>query len=368
MLGVFRKSLPEMMEDYKKDMKEICDRNRLEELFCRTMEEFLISGMAVHRKGFGFRDGKSEIRTDIVSPSGFFFNSSARDVRGWDVDLVGEIHDVDFRQWSDAFVASRESYEYAARQFEGKQKSKRVVEVWRREPVPRYLVHDRRRGLLRKENAGNDNNSGKGKRWILENVWRYYFLDGEGRILKSGDSPYMHGGHPFVFRFYPFLDGEIRSFVGDIIDQQKYANRLITLYDWVVRASAKGVLMIPEGSVAPDQLRGVADQWSRFNGVIVYKSKPGVPEPHQVSGNNTNMGIGELLDIQLKMLEDVSGVTGSLQGNLSSNSVSGTLYSQQTENARTSLVDIMDSFGNFIRDCYEKDLALVRQITVPEIK
>ena len=111
---------------------------------------------------------------------------------------------------------------------------------------------------------------------------------------------------------YPFFDGEIHSFVNDMIDQQRYANRLITLYDWVMRASAKGVLLLPEGSVEPENLREVADQWSRFNGVIVYKPKAGVPDPRQVSGNAANIGITELLDIQLKMLEDVSGVNGAL--------------------------------------------------------
>ncbi len=45
-----------------------------------------------------------------------------------------------------------------------------------------------------------------------------------------------------------------------MIDQQRYANRLITLYDWVMRASAKGVLLLPEGSVEPENLREVADQ------------------------------------------------------------------------------------------------------------
>ena len=45
-----------------------------------------------------------------------------------------------------------------------------------------------------------------------------------------------------MFKAYPFIDGEIHSFVADVIDQQRYTNRLITLNDWVIRASAKGVL------------------------------------------------------------------------------------------------------------------------------
>lgn len=328
-VGVFRKELPEMMKAYHNDMPEIVEQNSLEELFSRTMEEFLISGMAVNRKRFGFRDGKHGVWTEIVSPNSFFFNSDSRDVRGWDVDVVGQIHDVDFRQWCSAFVNSHESLRKAKQRFSNMPKHLKVVELWRKE----FRL------------KGPD-------------VWRYYFLDAEGKVLKEGDSPYGQMGHPFIFKCYPMLDGEIQSFVGDMIDQQRYTNRLITLYDWVIRASAKGVLLIPEGAVKPAEMPYVADQWSRFNGVIVYKSQAGVPDPHQVTGQNTNMGISELLEIQLKMLEDVSGVTGTLQGNLSANSVSGTLYTQQTENAKTSLLDIMQTFKGFITDSYKADESL----------
>lgn len=373
-LGTFRKEIDGLMKVYEGELEDIAASNSLKELFCRSMEEFLISGMVVHRKGFGIRDGKFGIRTDPVSPESFFFNSSARDVRGWDIDLVGQFHEVDFKQWVGAFVNDEESYRKAleiygrdvpkVRPFEVRpNQTIRIAEIWRHELRPRYLIHDRDGAKLVKRDSDFGVPS-KSCRWILDNVWRYYFLDEEGNILLSGDSPYRHGSHPYIFKCYPFLDGEIQSFVGDMIDQQRYANRLITMYDWVVRASAKGVLMVPEGCVRPENLQDVADQWGRFNGVIVYKPQPGGEEPHQVNASNTNMGISELLEIQLKMLEDVSGVNGALQGNVSSNSVSGTLYNQQTENARTSLIDLLETYGTFITDCRDKDLALLRQCSL----
>ena len=367
-LGVFRKELPAMMKGYDGELAEISRLNSLPELLGRTMEEFLISGMAVHRKSFGLRNGRSGVFTDIVSPASFFFNTSARDIRGWDINLAGQIHDVSFHDWCAAFVKDKASYDRARSFFKDKTSTVRVTEIWRREFRPRMLVHDRRRAILRKIDlpASEDNpDAAKTLRpeapVNIEHLWRYYFLTEEGEVLAEGDSPYRHGSHPYVVKCYPYLDGEIQSFVGDMIDQQRYANRLITLYDWVMRASAKGVLLLPEGAVAPDNLQAVADQWSRFNGVIVYKARPGIPDPHQVNAANANMGISELLDIQLKMLEDVSGVNGVLQGNLSSNSVSGTLFNQQTENARTSLSDILDTFRSFIEAGCEKDLALLNQ-------
>lgn len=353
-LGVFRSQLKERMATWDQQTLAYAARNRLPELFARTMEEFLISGLAVHRKWLSPYLGQPAMWVDHVSPESFFFDSSCRDQRGWDVQMVGQIHDATLAEWCDAFVKTEADYQaLVARSRAVGRGGLRVVELWLRERRPRRLVHDTAKGrvlAMDEEKWRRDKElRGMPSRWFIDDVWRYYFIDMEGRILREGDSP-LPGGHPYIFKAYPFLDGEIHSFVHDIIDQQRYANRLITLYDWVMRASAKGVLLIPEGSVDAASLQDVADQWGRFNGVIVYRPKPGVADPKQVSANTANIGIGELLNIQLKMLEDVSGVNGALQGNVAGNSVSGTLYSQQTQNSLTSLADILESFFSFIEE------------------
>ena len=362
-LGVFRKQLPEMLKIYGEELQGVVEENSLEELYARTMEEFLISGMAVHRKGFGIRGGKRGIFTDPVSPRDFFFSTSSYDVRGRDINLIGQFHTVDFREWCEAFVTDPESYGKARKLFTYGDRRRKITELWRRELRPRYILHHEGKRVVSKCDDLSEVNQAKNhkKRWILDDVWRYYFLSEDGTVLCEGDSPYQHRSHPYIVKCYPFLDGEIHSFVADMIDQQRYANRLITLYDWVIRASAKGVLLLPKGAVEPEELQYVADQWSRFNGVILYKSQAGVADPHQVSGNTQNIGISELLEIQLKMLEDVSGVTGTLQGNLSGNSVSGTLYNQQTQNALTSLSDLMATYEDFIKACRDKDQSLLQQ-------
>lgn len=362
-LGVFRSRLPAIMKGlYSDDLSEIASQNSLEELFCRTMEEFLISGMAVHRKRLGNRNGKPGVWTEIVSPSSFFFNTDSRDVRGFDLNMVGQVHKVDLSDWLRSFVATPEDYRKAKDLFGDNQRTLNVTEVWRREMVPRILIHDRLNGrLIRKVENHRIRYNKSSQRWLLEEVWRYYFLTDDGDVILSGDSPYLHGGHPFVMKCYPFLDGEIQSFVGDLIDQQRYTNRLITLYDWVIRASAKGVLLLPEGAVEPSDIKAVGTQWSRFNGVIVYKADPMRPEPRQINSNLSNIGISELLEIQLKMMEDVSGVNGILQGNTTGSNVSGTLYDSQTTNAMYSLSDLLETFRIFITDCAAKDMELLRQ-------
>ena len=377
-LGVFRERLPDIMkEEYGTDsglsadmvatMERIAAENSLSELYCRTLEEFLISGMAVHRKRLCRIDGSPHVVTEMVSPGSFFFNSDSRDIRGRDITLIGQIHEVGYSEWCASFVKTKSDFKEVKSLFGSNTGRKlKVVELWQKEMVPRYLVHDRKAGYVRKvseEDIRAYRKSEYPQKWIMDEVWRYYFLTEEGRILKSGDSPYIHRSHPYILKCYPFLDGEIQSFVGDMIDQQRYTNRLITLYDWVIRSSAKGVLLVPESAVDPADYQSMADQWSRFNGVIVYKPKAGVPEPRQVSGNLNNLGISDLLEIQLKMLEDVSGVNGILQGNTSGGNVSGTLYASQTANALYSLSDILETFRGFIRDCARMDRGVALGVT-----
>ena len=57
--------------------------------------------------------------------------------------------------------------------------------------------------------------------WFTDNYWYYYYISPFGDILEEGETPYEHKSHPYVFMAYPFIDGEIHSFVADVIDQQR---------------------------------------------------------------------------------------------------------------------------------------------------
>lgn len=344
--------------------------NRMEEIYARTMEEFLISGVAIHRKWFGRRGGKCDCWTDFVQPDNFFVDRDARDFRNWDVGMVGEIHDMDFDSLCAGFATGPddcrrlgEIYGKGFGQESGSERDCRVWEIWHKEYRQRYRCHDVRKGRVFVCDAGRaPDDPDIRKEWVTEEEWVCHYLSPQGDILRSGKSPYAHKGHPYVFRMYPFVDGEIHSFVGDIIDQQKFTNRLISMYDWILRASSKGVLLFPEGSLPEGaDINDVAEEWSRFNGVIVYRPKAGMPLPQQVSSNSANKGITELLNIQMKMMEDISGVNGALQGRLENGSVSGTLYSQQTENSMTALADLFRSFECFISDATEMDMSNLRE-------
>lgn len=387
--------------------------NRMSEVFARTMEEFLISGFIVHRKSYGWRNGKEDCWTDYVQPNNFFIDNNMRDFRGWDVSCLGEVHDVSFGQLCEQFAESpedyqklKEIYKWAARKeflanyaerfgysrlnnydflFTSEPGRCRVIEIWRKEQKPRYRCHDYQNGDIYKieeEDFEKEVTLINAQRmqmaeatgmlpeevplvkatWFMDDYWYFYYLSPFGDILKEGETPFEHGSHPYVFKAYPFIDGEIHSFVADVIDQQRYTNRLITLYDWIMRASAKGVLLMPEDSL-PDgvSMEDIAESWAEFNGVIVFKPSKSGQIPHQVANNSTNIGITELLNLQLKFFEDISGVNGALQGKPGYAGTSAAKYNQETQNATMSLLDMLECFSYFVVDGAYKDVKNIQQ-------
>lgn len=372
--------------------------NRLQSLYVRTLEEFMISGLAVHRKWYGTRGGRTDCWTDTVQPGCFFIDSNMRDFRAWDCRCVGEVHDVSFEDVLMQFAHSAEDVK-ALEAVYGRGGSApslrgdfgycdgggmggcrpglcRVIEVWRKEGSRYYACHDPEQGTAmavapgeyaHRVEAENRRRGKQGRpqiasRWVATEKWRYYFLSPQGHVLAEGDSPYAHGGHPYVVKAYPLIDGEIHAFVADVIDQQKYANRLITTYDWIIRASAKGVLMIPEDCIPMGtDPADFADIWSRFNGVLIYRPSMTGQVPHQVASNSTNVGITELLNIQLKMFEDISGVHGALEGQLANRNMSAELYNSQVSTATSSLQDLLGTFAEFMRDAAYMDVSNIQQ-------
>ena len=87
--------------------------------------------------------------------------------------------------------------------------------------------------------------------------------------------------------------------------------------------------------------------------------------PQQVAANAVNIGINELLQTQLNFMEDISGVTGALQGKTTATGVSGKLYEQQTRNATLAQLDLLDTFHNFIREGVAKDISNIQQFYEP---
>ncbi|MEG1580769.1 MAG: hypothetical protein RR386_05870, partial [Bacteroidaceae bacterium] len=387
--------------------------NRMNELNGRNFEEFLIGGAVFQKETFGWRNDKMDCWTDTPNPTTMFFDSSMNDIRHWDLSIIGEIHDITFEELCSSFAKNSSDYSklrsiYSLaidrryiQNFSDKYMSGvklrnldflspsetnlcRVIEVWSKEQKPRLRCHDYLNGDYYKDECSNEyvikkENSSRLEEgmslgmseddiplieyeWFMDSYWYFRFLTPFGQILSEGETPYAHHSHPYTIKLYPFIDSEIHSFVSDVIDQQRYVNRLITLNDWVIRASAKGVLMFPEELLSDGyRIEDIAEEWSKFNGMIVFKSKPNVPMPQQIANKCTNIGIGEMIQLQMKLMEDVTGVTGALQGKEGYSGMSASLYQQQQSNASTSLLDLLESFDSFILEASIKKVKNIQQ-------
>ena len=383
--------------------------NRLQELDSRTMEEFLISGICFQKIGYGFRRGKTDVWVDEVNPNRIFFNAM-EDSRHWDCTLIGELHDMPIAEVISRFsfgsreraVQLRQIYTEAdndtvRHNFENLTTRAidrldfympsspdlcRVIEVWKLESQEILNCHDFRSGeyynlpvseaeAVEKENKARRQAARQAgipdeavalieTEWGVTQTWRYRFFSPLGDLLDEGDTPYWHGEHPYVFKLYPLIDGEVHAFVEDVIDQQRYINRLITMIDFIMGSSAKGVLLFPEDQI-PDGMTidDIADEWTKYNGIILFRPRPGSPMPQQIAVNATQVGAYEMLSLQMRLFEDISGVHGAMQGKAAPAGTPSSLYSQQIQYSSTNLLDLFESFKTFRED---RDIKIMKTI------
>lgn len=390
-VGRFRSQVIDAETVADKTLRQIKDDNQLAELDARALEEFLISGCAVQRvDGVTAIDGTEHIEVSNVNPNQFFVNAFF-DPRARDCRVVGQLHDLTMaqllRRVSDGTrrkaAAVRRVYEQmvdsriagCATQLGADSQSGtdfwycrdsdrlRAIEVWTQESREAMVCHDRRTaqvsvvpiGQARKWRGRPD----VAMRWDVVTTWHCRWFSPMGDLLAEWDAP--HGSHPFVMRFYPLVDGEVHALVEDVIDQQKYLNRLISLVDQSMMSSAKGVLLFPETAL-PDGFTwsDVRRVWSTPGGILPYSPALCEARPEQIQVNGSDFGAYDMINLQMKLLEEVSGVHGALQGKNVATGGSATLYQLQSQNADLALTDLYDTFNAFRS---QRDAFITRMLT-----
>ncbi|MCH5328527.1 MAG: hypothetical protein J1E02_05870 [Coprobacter sp.] len=388
--------------------------NKLWDLDRRTLEQYLIAALCCHKIQYGWNAalGKEDAFVTVVNHNRLFFDNNMSDYRYWDCNLIGEIHDLTLSDLIATFArgdrnkavelrriyagVTDEALRSAYRNLtaapldnltflqSGDHTRCRVIEIWRRESRERIKCHDILQGEYYKIEADqyphiekiNRQRIQEGRRqglapddiplietqWFIDRCWHARWLTPFGDILHEMETPYWHKSHPYVLSLYPFIDGEVHSFVEDILDQQRYVNRLITMVDFIMGASAKGVLLFPEDQI-PDgmTIEDIADEWTRYNGVILFRPRPGGTLPQQISTNATNVGAYEMLNLQMRLLEQISGVHGALQGKQPHSGTAASLYAQEAQNSATNLVDLLAAFNTFREDRDTKLMQTIQQ-------
>lgn len=202
------------------------------------------------------------------------------------------------------------------------------------------------------------------RKLIADKYWLYTYLAPDGTVLCRGESPYDYHSHPFSIKLFPFVNGEIHPFMANVIDQQRYINRLIIMNDMAIRSSAKGLMMVPK-QVIPDDMtpEQFAEQATEYDGIIFYEPKKTLPNsrPDVVTSNAVNLGTNELLQIELNLIRDVSNVSGALQGKTPSAGTSASRYSMESQNAATSLFTILKDMDVFTENVAQKKCMTIKQ-------
>lgn len=394
-------------------MKYVYQTNNLWELDRRALEMFVVSGCACFRSYYAwdYEADMSNVWVDLVNYNRLFVEGYTEDPRGKGITLIGEVHDMSIGDVLSAFSkgdpskARRIKEVYRMRldeevrsgveQWLGEEVEDlsfyrpldsglcRVIEVWTKESKERIRCHDTLRGRyylaelsdwegILAENARRKSQAEAmgvsdvrliKAEWIIDRYWYYRYMSPYGDVLAEGETPYKHRGHPYSLKVYPFYNGVARSFVSDSIDVQRHINRLVMMQDFTQKASAKGVLLLPEDALPSSMsIDDIASEWKRHNGIIMYRAKAGAPGPSQLISNASNTGVYDMLSVQLRMFDDVSGVSGALQGQRSDDRYqSFAMYAAQSQNSSAMLSDLMESFRGLRESRDQKNMKLVMQ-------
>ena len=357
--NLIRQLVKSVVGRFRSKIADESDSNTdLNELDSRSLEEFLISGCCFQRI-------TSPQKVDIVSPERMFLRIGT-DPLGRDCTMIGMLHDMPLAEVVKRFNGGNRDkaldicHIYNDNDAHGSGSfftpslpaRVRVIEMWKQVHIEGYDCHDRATGDWYFQEGGNSKplSDSVERRWTMLSHWQCYWLTPDGSLLSSYSSPYAHAAHPFVFKLYPYTDGEVHSLVEDIIDQQKHINRLITLVDNIMSISAKGVLLYPDNILPHGYTwKDLRDAWARPNAIIPYHphyASGGGDLPQQISTNATGIGAYEMVNLQMNLFEKISGVNSALQGQAEKNA-GAQLYESQIANATISLADIFETFNNF---------------------
>ena len=391
----------------------VYQNNKMWGLDSLGLYSLLISGIPVFRSEWGRREDRWDVWTDTIDLERFIVDTNMKDPRGHDCHLVGHLWDMSLNDVLAKFAKNQderdkilEIYNHVAstsqfNEFTSRYTDKRsdinffmpehnqcrVIEGWRKETKERLECWDTLSGeyfkveieeiddirAINYQRVQDAMQMGVAEedmriiktRWFVDSYWYFYFLSPFGDVLMEGETPYWHKSHPFTFKMYPQYNGRVYPFVGDFIDQQRYINRYMTLYDFIIRNAAKGVLVAPKEMMNEYTTEMIRDEWTRVDGVILYNADAvkhlNNAKIEQIKNASVPVGITEMIAMQTKMLEEVSGVSGAMMGQAPKAGTPSSLYLQQTQNSSAALTEIFESYRELREARDLKNLKLVQQ-------
>ena len=381
-------------------------------------KDYICGGIAVARESYEERDTIWDSWSDYVNPYYVGFEMGS-DPRHQDINLICELHDVSHEDLY--FKFAREDYGLTRRVLDNiyeidhkrdydieadqndvydlgnvsfdtpaNKNCCRVIECWYKKTKPRYQCTDpiaqtaddarfrveiedignvRQENIKRKKVYDDAGVPVEDRAYItaeyIEDVfWYYTFMSPDGTVLCEGECPYDYKTHPYTVKFYPFVNGEIHPFLGTIIDQQRYINRLVVMHDMAARSAAKGITIIPKGCIPDDMSpQDFADQFTEYEGLVIYETNRINPSvrPEVITSNAVQIGTYELLQLQLQLSKDIVNVSGALQGKTPSAGTSAARYQMEMQNSSVSLFSLLNDMTNLSEQIAEKKVSNIKQ-------
>lgn len=378
--------------------------NNVARLDIAMLEELILSGVGCCKVRYEFWDSrkKGDGKLEVVAGNRLFYDCGFSDASMSSLSVIGEIHDYSLDEVVRSFAKTPEDEKWIAKIYAPLNVSKpefqtgsdfftpsdpakcRVIEVWHKKGRWESSLHDYLTGTVTRNDKITEKEVERiNKERITASValgreaseaplvhidrnyvhyWSVTFLTPTGEVLMEKETPYIHASHPYVLTSLPSIDGFPRGVVSDLIDIQRYINRLIVMIDFIIGASAKGVLMVPENSI-PDgySVEDFTSEYVKANGVILYKPNNTRDVPFQISSNSTNVGAWEMLNMQMGLIKEISGISGAIQGYAPSSNTPSSLYAQQAQNSQLNYKVLFDTMRHTQRLRDEKLLKVLMQ-------
>ena len=316
----------------------------------------------------------------------------AREDYGLTRRILDDVYEIDHKRDYDIEADQNDVYDLENVSFDtpANKNCCRVIECWYKRTKPRYQCTDpiaqtaddarfrvevedienvRQENIKRKkvyDEAGVpiEDRAYITAEYIEDVFWYYAFMTPDGTILCEGECPYDYKTHPYTVKFYPFVNGEIHPFLGTVIDQQRYINRLVVMHDMAARSAAKGITIIPKGCIPDDMSpQDFADQFTEYEGLVIYETNRINPSvrPEVITSNAVQIGTYELLQLQLQLTKDITNVSGALQGKTPSAGTSAARYQMEMQNSSVSLFSLLNDMTNLSEQIAEKKVSNIKQ-------
>ncbi|GHT42177.1 hypothetical protein AGMMS49965_13180 [Bacteroidia bacterium] len=411
-------------ELYSLALQDAYKNNELDQLDKEELLEFAISAISVQANKYDINPmtGKVGGLVRNINPSRIFWNSGLENSNGSDLTMIGEIMDVPLNEVVRQFAKTKEQAEEIRRlylnvrpigldggAYENMTTRKmdnlnflypyqnnlcRVILVWKIESKEQLHCHDtldaslywvddtekERRAIKAENEARIADAVAHGvapedvlliePEWTVRKFWYYRYFTPTGIVLAEGESPYENESHPYSLRFHGMFDGEVHSFVGDVIDQQKMINRYITGDDYARSTSSRTTVMYDSSILENNTPEQLAHDAAKPGAMIPVKVKPGqdlnrmvAPFPNTYRDN----GSFNMIQLMMSFIDNISGVHGAAQGKTPASGTPSSLYAQEIQQAAVNLLDILSSFNAFRTQRDTKLLKLIQQYYTPEM-